>query len=85
MGITYESIGNAEITVEVSDDGVALVANRDGLRSLLHLVEDLLATSSADHIHLTPSMQLTPDSEPLVVACNEPGAVPEDFPPLDLD
>lgn len=80
MGITYESIGESQITIGASPDGVSLAANRDGLRSLVHLLENLLGTPSADHIHLTPSMQLAPDSEPLVVACTEPGAPHEGFP-----
>lgn len=79
MGIRYESVGQAKISVEASDDGVSLVANTDGLRSLLHLFEDLLATSSADHINLTPSMQLTAESHPLIVSCIEPGTAPEKF------
>ena len=81
MGITYESVGNAEINVGASHDGVSLVANRDGLRSLLHVIEDLLASPSADHIHLTPTMQLAHDSQPLVLSCSEGGGMPEGFPP----
>ncbi len=84
MGITYESVGDAEIRVEASGDGVSLVANRDGLQSLLQLIEDMLASPSAHHVHLTPAMQLAPDSQPLVVSCNEGGALPEGF-PADFD
>ena len=80
MGITYESVGDAEIIVGASDDGVSLVANRDGLRPLLHLIEDLLASPSADHIHLTPAMQLAHGSQPLVLPCREGGGMHEGFP-----
>jgi hypothetical protein len=89
MGITYESVGESEITIGASPDGVSLAANRDGLRSLVHLLENLLGAPSADHIHLTPSMQLAPDSESLVVSCTEPGAphegLPADWDQMSLD
>ena len=74
MGISYESVGDAELRVGASEEGVALAANRDGLRSLLRLIENLLAAPSPDHIHLTPEMQLTADSQPLVVSSIEPAA-----------
>ena len=84
MGITYTSVGDAEINVGASEDGISLVANRDGLRSLLHLIEDLLASPRADHVHLTPGMQLAPDSQPLLFSCSERGGIPNDF-PADFD
>lgn len=67
MGIAYESVGRAEITIGSTENGVSIVANRDGLRSLARLFTDL-AETDADHIHLTPTMQLTEASEALVVA-----------------
>ncbi|MCP3854492.1 MAG: hypothetical protein GY698_07125 [Actinomycetia bacterium] len=76
MGSTYESLGDARIVVTHSSDGVGIVANRDGLLSLARLFADL-TDSEWDHIHLTPTMQLPPSSEPLVIAVKPTDHLPQ--------
>lgn len=75
--VTYESLGFSSIELLSSENGVSLVANADGLRSLARLFDRLARGAElAGHIHLTPSMQLSPGSAPLVVARSEGGSMP---------
>lgn len=65
--LTYESVGYSTIEVSHSSDGVTLMANADGFRSLAQLFQKMAERSSAGHVHLTPTMQLTAQSQPLAV------------------
>ena len=68
MGITYETIGSARITVTSDSDGVTVTANRDGFASLAKLFAELAHIDAEhEHIHLTPSLQLADGSLPLTV------------------
>lgn len=74
----YEPTGYAAIEVSAGSDGVTLTANADGLRSLSRLFAEMAeAVVSDGHIHLTPSMQLSPGSAALAVARREMGALPD--------
>jgi len=85
--VTYESLGFSSIELLSSEDGVSLVANADGLRSLALLFGKLARGAElTGHVHLTPSMQLTPSSASLVVARSEGGSMPNgDSAPLRED
>ena len=77
MGAIYASTGDPRIVVSADPDGVGIVANRDGLRSLGTLLLALAeGTAEADHIHLTPTMQLPRSSEPIVVALKPADQLP---------
>lgn len=83
--LTYKPTGYASIEIDISEDGVAIIANADGLRSLAKLFADMADRSTAScHIHLTPSVQLTPASLGLVVARVETGQLPEENPPSQM-
>lgn len=74
----YEAVGHASIALDLDADGVGLVANADGLRSLARLFLEMAERSTTTcHIHLTPGMQLTQSSVGLVVARNEHGQLPD--------
>lgn len=68
--VTYESIGHAKVRVEVTGDGVVVIANEDGLQSLIAVLTQLRDARGDEggHIHLTPGMQLEEGSAALVLA-----------------
>lgn len=68
MGVLFRSTGlNIEVTVD-SVDGVTLMATREGFASLAELCAELRDSAADwDHVHLTASMQLTPQSRALTV------------------
>ena len=76
--LSFDLVGYASIEVAFGGDGVALFANADGLRSLARLFDAMAdRPGPEDHIHLTPGMQLTPTSDPLVVVRKERGRMPD--------
>jgi hypothetical protein len=74
----YESIGYASIEFVSDNDGVLLVANADGLRSLARLFTEMANRSApTGHIHLTPAMQLSPTSACFVAYRDDGGRLPD--------
>ena len=76
--LRYESVGYASIEVASNKDGVSLVANRDGLRSLARLF-DAMAAHEGEYAHLAllPTLQLTESSEPLDLNRIDRGSLPD--------